>query len=259
MQIQRGLMLFYLALTVVIVRAQAQPDFIQSHGAIIRGDTGRQQIALIFSGHDYNDGTMYVLDVLNRQHIQGSFFFTGDFYRNPENRVFIRLLRNGGHYLGAHSDKHLLYCDWSKRDSLLVSEREFKTDLLANYAAMDSLFGIKKTDALYFLPPYEWYNQTIAEWTSELGLTLINMTPGTLSNADYTTPGMDNYRSSETIWESIIQYEREQNSGLNGFMLLIHPGTAPERTDKFYYQLDELIDYLKSEGYRFVTVDTLLK
>ena len=33
-------------------------------------------------------------------------------------------------------------------------------------------------EAYLFLPPYEWYNQTISNWAKELGLTLINYTPG---------------------------------------------------------------------------------
>ncbi len=35
-----------------------------------------------------------------------------------------------------------------------------------------------------------WYNAQISAWTAERGLTLVNFTPGTRSNADYTTPDM---------------------------------------------------------------------
>ena len=248
--------LSFLLLSVVLY-CDAQSRVLKSHGAIIRGDSSTHTLSLIFSGHAANDGTMHVLTVLNKNRIKGSFFFTGDFYRNPENKRFIKSLKKGGHYLGAHSNKHLLYCDWQTRDSLLVSEQKFKSDLKANYATMDSLFGIKKSDTPLFMPPYEWYNRTIAKWTNDLGLTLINMTPGTLTHADYTTPAMDNYKSSKEIWNSIIKYE--QANTLNGFMMLIHPGTDPKRTDKFYYKLDELIRFLKSKNYRFLTVDKLLE
>jgi peptidoglycan/xylan/chitin deacetylase (PgdA/CDA1 family) len=109
------------------------------------------------------------------------------------------------------------------------------------------------------LPPYEWYNDTIAAWTKELGLQLINFTPGTRSTADYTTPEMKNYQSSEAIYNSIINYEQSKPSGLNGFLLLLHIGTDPKRTDKFYKCLPELIKYLKARGYQFQTVEQLLK
>ncbi|MBN1181302.1 MAG: hypothetical protein JXB49_03375, partial [Bacteroidales bacterium] len=106
--------------------------------------------------------------------------------------------------------------------------------------------------------PYEWYNDSISSWTKSMGLQLINFTSGTLSNADYTTPDMPNYRSSGIIYESIINYEKEHAGGLNGFILLIHIGTAPQREDKFYDYLHDLISELKSEGYKFKRIDELL-
>ena len=51
--------------------------------------------------------------------------------------------------MGSHSDRHLLYCDWTKRDSLLVSRKEFTVDLDKSYAEMEK-FGIKRTDAGYY-------------------------------------------------------------------------------------------------------------
>ncbi len=120
-------------------------------------------------------------------------------------------------------------------------------------------FSIKKENAKYFLPPYEWYNNTITAWTKELGLRLINYTPGTLSHADYTTSKDNNYKSSETIYSSILEYEKSKPTGLNGFILLMHIGSGPERTDKFYNRLPSLIKYLKQKGYQFQTVELLLK
>jgi peptidoglycan/xylan/chitin deacetylase (PgdA/CDA1 family) len=108
------------------------------------------------------------------------------------------------------------------------------------------------------MPAYEWYNDQISAWTSELGLTLINYSPGTRSHADYTTPDLDHYISSDAILQSIVSYEAKDGHDLNGFILLSHVGTAPERTDKFYLRLDELIAYLKRRGYRFQRIDELL-
>ena len=238
--------------------------FSYSHGAIIRGDStssfgGRKKgaIALVFTGHEFADGGNFIAKTLGQQKIKASFFFTGDFYRNKAFSKIILQLKKDKHYLGAHSDKHLLYCDWNKRDSLLVSKDQFVNDLLNNYSIMKAK-GIKKEQAKYFLPPYEWYNDSIATWTKKMGLELINYTSGTLSNADYTTPDMKNYRNSEEIYQSIINYEKNHSSGLNGFILLLHIGTDPKRTDKFYYKLPQLLKTLKAKGYKFQTVDQLL-
>ena len=122
-----------------------------------------------------------------------------------------------------------------------------------------TMFGLQKENANYFLPPYEWYNDSIAAWTKDMGLQLINYTPGTLSHADYTTAKDKNYRSSEAIYSSIINYEQAKPAGLNGFILLMHMGAGPGRTDKFYKRLPELIKYLKAKGYHFKTVERLLK
>ncbi len=108
------------------------------------------------------------------------------------------------------------------------------------------------------MPPYEWYNRQISGWTNELGLTLINYSPGTRSHADYTTPDLEGYVSSDAIIRSILSYEVEDPDGLNGFILLSHVGTAPERTDKLYLRLEELVIALKQRGYRFQRIDELL-
>ncbi len=118
-------------------------------------------------------------------------------------------------------------------------------------------FGIKRYAAPYFLPPYEWYNDSISKWTKESGGVLINFTPGTLSHADYTLSGNKNYRDSETIWKSIIN--REKAGGLNGFILLMHIGVGPGRKDPFFYELPGLLRYLKGQGYELVRVDEMLK
>jgi len=126
-----------------------------------------------------------------------------------------------------------------------------------NYVEMKK-FSIDENDAEFFLPPYEWYNDSISRWTKDAGFQLINFTHGTRSNADYTTPEMESYLSSGEIFQSIVNYESSSVIGLNGFILLIHIGTAPERTDKFYDHLDKLINFLSQKGYEFQRIDELL-
>lgn len=215
-------------------------------------------MAIVFTGDEFADGGDHISQTLRRHDIQASFFLTGNFYANAGFAPLIRKLSEDGHYLGAHSDKHLLYADWEKRDSLLVTEKEFRDDLLGNYERMRA-FGITRADARYFMPPYEWYNDTIAHWTEKLGFKLINFTPGTRSAADYTYPEMGaRYASSDAIYESVMQCEARSRDGLNGFILLVHIGTDPRRTDKFYLYLDKLIRGLKAKGYSFHRIDKLL-
>ncbi len=223
-------------------------------GAIIRGSKDEKKIALVFTGDEFADGGASIRKTLKQEKVKASFFLTGNFYRNPAFKNLIKDLKADGNYLGAHSDQHLLYADWKNRDSLLVTREQFEKDLKANYAEMEK-FGLPK--AKYFLPPYEWYNKSISNWTKETGLQLINFTPGTRSNADYTYPQMGkSYRSSDEIVKSILDYEKENT--LNGFILLLHIGTDARRTDKFYHQLPVLLKYLKKNGYKAFTVEELL-
>jgi peptidoglycan/xylan/chitin deacetylase (PgdA/CDA1 family) len=231
--------------------------FTCDHGGIIRGDVSSKRIALILTGGSFADGGEHIRAVLKKKGIRAGFFFTGDFYRTPEFQDLIRGLAADGHYLGPHSDKHLLYCDWNDRGKTLVTRDEFRNDLLANYREMER-FGIPRDRAVYFIPPYEWYNADIVRWAREMGIVLFNFTPGTSSNADYTTPSMREYLSSEVIYDRILAYEKKDPHGFNGFILLIHIGTDPERTDKLYGKLQDLITELERMGYSFVRIDELL-
>lgn len=226
-------------------------NYEKTYGAITRGDRNKKMIHLVFSGHEYADGANKIISTLKKHGVKASFFFTGDFYRNEKYAPVIYELKSQGHYLGAHSDKHLLYSDWGRRDSTLVSKEQFLTDLKNNYLEMEK-FGINKSDAPYYLPPYEWYNSTIAEWAGQAGLQLINFTDGIYSNADWTIPEPgEKYYSSDEIYKRIMKYESSNKYGLNGAIMLMHIGTDPKRTDKFYDRLDLLLSELEKKGYTF--------
>ena len=215
-------------------------------------------MAIVFTGDEFAEGAMAIRQALKKENVKASFFLTGRFYRNKEFTEALKQLKKDGHYLGPHSNEHVLYAPWHKRDSLLVTEEIFANDIQANYAVMKK-FGISQKDAHYFLPPYEWYNDSIATWAKRQGLQLINYSPGTISAADYTWPELKNYRSTATIIESIKNYEAKYSKGLNGFILLLHIGTDPRRTDKLYEQLPQLLQWLKQKGYALTSIDKLLQ
>ncbi|RZK48993.1 MAG: polysaccharide deacetylase family protein [Pedobacter sp.] len=242
----------------LILKHAKDTSFTTFLGAINRGPKKNKKIALVLTGDEFADGGDKIYQTLKEKNVKASFFLTGRFYKNPTFKSIITKLHKAGHYMGAHSDQHLLYNDWTKRDSLLVDYPTFKKDLLDNYVAMQA-FGIKSSDAPYYLPPYEWYNQTIADWTKGLNFTLVNFTAGTRSTADYTYPEMGkSYRGSAEIYQSIFDYESKDPYGLNGFILLIHIGTDPRRPDKFYDHLPQLIDDLQAKGYSLVKLNELL-
>ncbi len=227
-------------------------------GGIIRGPIDQRMIALVFTGHEFGEGGEIILQQLSRHHAHASFFLTGDFLRNPDFTNLVRKIVKSGHYLGPHSDKHLLYCAWETDKKTLVTRDEFRRDLENNLATLEK-YGIRRDRIHYWLPAYEWYNSEIARWSAELNLQLVNFTPGTKSNADYTEEADKNFASSEAILKSILDKERSDPNGLNGFILLLHIGAGPGRKDKMHERLGGLLDALASRQYRFVRVDELLR
>ena len=229
-----------------------------SHGAVVRGDSSRKTVAIVFTGDEFGDGLPAIARALGKHHVTGSFFLTGRFYRNPAFRPAIKQLYQQHNYFGPHSNAHLLYADWTRRDSTLVTADSFRTDLQNNLAAIHAL-GIDASGPQYFIPPYEWWNDTVAAWSGSIGWQLINFTPGIRTNADYTYPEMGrSYLGSDAILQSLKRYESARPAGLNGAIILIHAGTDPRRIDKLYDRLDQLLGWLDVNGYRCVPIPKLL-
>ena len=227
-------------------------------GGIIRGPVGEKRIALVFTGHSFAEGGEIILNALARHNAPASFFLTGDFLTNRQFAPLVRRMVAEGNYVGPHSDQHLLYCDGDKPAKTLVTRVAFRADLAANLNKLE-LSGVRRSSVRFFLPPFEQFNDDIVHWSAEMGLTLINFTPGTRANADYTGETDKNFVSSQQIFDSILEREREDPHGLNGFILLLHLGSGPGRADKFANRFDELLDFLAAKGYEFVRVDELLE
>jgi endoglucanase len=248
----------YLLFQMNAVQAQDKDRFSFSHGGIIRGDSTKKEIALVFTGDEFGDGLPFITATLEKQKIKGSFFFTGRFYRNPSFQPYIKKLYKNGNYLGPHSNWHLLYCDWNNRDSLLVTHETFVTDMNQNLATIRGL-GIDISKLRYYIPPYEWWNDSITVWSKELDLQVINFTEGIKCNTDYTYPEMGaSYKSSDWIIQSLKEFDAAHSTGFNGAMILIHIGTDPRRKDKLYNRLNELISWFRAKGYKFRRVDEVL-
>lgn len=245
--------LFLLTLTCTL--ALAGPRYYK--GGIDRGDIHNKALSFVFTGGSHGEGVDHILDVLKEKKVVGSFFLTGNYLRNPKYRAGVERMVREGHYVGAHSDNHPKYVKKHGDSHTLISQYAFKKDLDKNFAAL-ATYGIKKSDATYYIPPYEMYNQTIANWCKEYGLTLFNYTPGTRTNGDYTDPSSYRYYSSKEILQWVWK-EEAKTHGLNGHIMLIHVGVGPKRTDKFYLKMGPLIDQLRGKGYEILSVPSLIE
>jgi endoglucanase len=218
----------------------AGDPFTYQDGAVVRGAQATRQLALVFTGHEFAEGGEAILEALARHGAKASFFLTGDFLRRAEFAPLVRRMLAEGHYVGPHSDRHRLYCAWTPDRRTLLTRGEFEADLDANLRELER-FGVTRRQARFFLPAYEHHNRDISDWTGRMGLTLVNLSPGTRSAADYTLEKDPNFVSSQAILDSILRRESQDPNGLNGFVLLMHLGSGPERADKMHLRLPELL------------------
>lgn len=219
---------------------------VDAYGAVRRMNPEEKRIYLCFTGDLNFEGVPTVLETLAKHNIEGSWFVTGNCVR--VNRDKVQAIIDAGHYIAPHSDKHLLYADWNAERTPLVTPEEVRVDLDANMAELAAM-GVDIEKIRAFIPPYEHYSAASNAVAVQMGLLPVNLSEGTYTNADYTTPPMKNYRSSKAILEKF--WAKEERDGLNGAIILIHPGTDPERTDKLYNHLDKMIRKLKKKGYTF--------
>ncbi len=219
-------------------------------GAIRRMNPDQKRVYLVFTGDVNFEGVPTVLKTLKKHGIKASWFLTGNCVRtNPKQ---VKTIMKAGHYIGPHSDKHLLYAEWDADRKSLVTPQEIREDLDANMAEFKA-FGIDVEKIRAMIPPYEHYNKASNGVLVQYGFIPVNLTEGTYTNADYTTPDMKNYRSSDAILKDF--WAKEKREGLNGAIILIHPGTESSRKDKLYDRLDQIITQLEEKGYDFGTFD----
>jgi peptidoglycan/xylan/chitin deacetylase (PgdA/CDA1 family) len=242
-------------------------------GGIVRGDRSRRELALVFTAHLYGEGAGPILDALAAHGARASFFLTGNFLRDERFRPFVRRMVRDGHYVGPHSDSHLLYCSWEDRRRTLVTREQFEADLQRNLNELRRIGALQGANdhgqdaratkhgqdarvPTYFMPPYEWYNAEQVEWARSMGVIIVNFTPGIGSNRDWAPESHASFRPSEQIASDILAYERREPDGLNGAILPLHLGS--ERRDKMHPHVEPLLRELAARGYTFLRIDELL-
>jgi peptidoglycan/xylan/chitin deacetylase (PgdA/CDA1 family) len=231
---------------------------VKQMGAVIKSAHPSQpSVSLVFTGDEYGEGLTTIQQILAKEKVKAGFFFTGRFYANKAFSNSIKALEKDQHYLGAHSNNHLLYNDWTNRNKLLVSYDSFSTDLDKNFQVMENL-GINTQQRKLFIPPFEWWNDSVASWCNWKGLELFSFTPGTYTNADYTWPEMGKtYKSNATLMNQLSALA-EMPEKLNGNILLLHVGTDPRRKEKLYNELPAIIRLLRTKGYTIKRIDELI-
>lgn len=243
-----GLTYYFSQIEAAGKKALKTKKVLDASGAVIRVNPDQKRIYLIFSADTRFNGGNLILNQLKKLKVKGSFFLTGNCLRMEEYKDVVNRIISEGHYLSGHSDRHLLYAPWEDRNVSLVTKDSLVNDLRANMSELRK-FGVDTDSCRWFLPPYEYYNEESVSALRNEGMTVINLTPGTATNADYTTPDMDNYRTSQALIDALYRFEERES--LNGAIILIHPGVEESRPDPLFLRLGEIIRSLKKKGYTF--------
>lgn len=189
--------------------------------------TDKKQIALTFDGAWGNEGTATLLEILDRQGVHATFFFTGGWISNfPDD---VKTILSKGHEVGNHSENH--------KQMSKLSKEQCKEEIQIVHDKIKELTGM---DMTVFRPPFGDYNDTVIQAANELGYHVIQWDVDSLDWKNY---GVD----------SIIRTVTNHKHLGNGSIILMHNGAKYTKD-----ALETMIINLKEQGSEFVKVSELI-
>lgn len=216
-------------------RLEAAMSFIEKHGGYYVDKTHTditsddKVVYLTFDAGYENGNVARILDTMKEKDVTGAFFILENLMvRDPE---LVLRMHNEGHLVCNHTCSH--------RDMSEVCDIEtFKCELDALAARFYELTGCEMPK--YYRPPEGRFCERNLRFCDELGYKTVFWS---FAYADWDN---DKQPSREDALKTITDNVH------NGAVLLLHP-TSKTNADI----LGELIDTLRSEGYRFGTLDEL--
>lgn len=215
-------------------RADVNMEFVEQYGGYYvdkrHGDDDSDKVVYLTFDAGYENGNVEkILDVLRNEQVKGAFFILENLI--TRNRELVTRMAEEGHTLCNHTCRH--------RDMTKVgSVDEFGEELarLEQICLENTGYSMSK----YYRPPEGRFDKTSLIYANELGYKTIFWS---LAYADW-----DNNKqpSASSALEKL-------NSNIhNGAVILLHPTSATNALI-----LSDFIRGLKSEGYRFGTLDEL--
>jgi len=191
---------------------------------LAHGNPRLRTIALTFDDGPHPQFTLQLLKILKQYDVTATFFVVGQMAeKHPE---LIRAEHTAGHVVGNHTCHHV--------NLTKIPVLEIATEW---QACEDVIRSITGETMRFARPPGGDYDDDVIRAAMGLGLTTVLWTddPG-----DYASPG-----------DMVIRHRVLRRVG-NGGIILLHDGVQ-QTVDV----LPQLLDYLKSRGYQFVTVEEM--
>ncbi|NTS75610.1 polysaccharide deacetylase family protein [Catenovulum sp. SM1970] len=223
---------------------QQSVEFITQQGRdnpgtyFLEGYNKRKMIALTFDDGPNNNYTVQILDILLEHDIKATFFWTGQ-NLNTNRAVALRAMEEG-HVISNHTWDHP-HSPTLTADDLWQDQIERTNDLFEEYLGFKSRL---------FRPPYGEITQEQVNYLNDRGMKTIAWSVDTRDW--YTRNFYPGYPATtvEDIEQTVISLEHEE------MIVLMHDGGAIRQNT--VDSLENIIEHYHSQGYEFVTIETLL-
>ncbi len=211
---------------------QAPPDIpvetvgiLKKYGGIYK-DSEPRSLYLTFDEGYENGYTAQILDVLKENEVPAAFFVTGP-YVEKETELIKRMV-DEGHIVGNHTVNHPSMPEVKSAEQL---QKEIN-------GLADSFYELTGQEMKYFRPPMGEYSERTLKITQDLGYTSVFWSFA--------------YKDWDTKSQKGTEYAYSQiKDGIHdGAVLLLH-AVSKDNAEV----LDRIIKELKSEGYRFKSLD----
>ena len=193
------------------------------------GDDCEDKVIYLTFDAGYENGNVEsILDTLASENVCGAFFILGNLI--TKNTDLVKRMADEGHTVCNHTNRH--------KDMTAISAEELKKELDDLEALYREYTGYEM--AKYYRPPEGRFNESSLQYVSELGYKTVFWS---FAYADW-----DNQKqlSADSAKKKILDNVH------NGAVILLHPTSATNAEI-----LGDVIRELKSQGFRFGTLDEL--
>lgn len=199
---------------------------------LMKGPESKREVALTFDDAPDETFTPIILDILKQKDVKATFFLVG--YRIEKYPDVVKRIVREGHAIGNHSYNH--------PDFLTLSHTDFWNQIGRTDELIESYTGFTPT---IVRPPYGNINDKQLEWLASHKRVVVNWNVDSLD------------------WKGLDAEQVTNNILLNvtpGSIILQHSGTGDGGDlSGTIHALPTIIDKLKKDGYKLVTVQEMLE
>lgn len=228
-----------------------------------RGPKKLKQVALTFDCGSSNNISEEILDILKAEHVQATFFFTGQYIKKY--KKIVKRIINEGHEAGNHTMTHphlTTYADNRKHTTKDgITEEVIHSELAKTAYLFKAVTGKKLSP--FWRAPFGEYNKEILLWAAQAGFKHIGWTTGngweeTMDTFDWVADTSSSvYKTADEIVEKILSYGNRPNHTHNGIIILMHMGSQ-RKNDFPHKKLPEVINGLRKKGLKIIKISEMI-